>query len=467
MGKKIKALICLGLITIMAALGLTGCASSQTTTFPKRPIEMVIPFGAGGASDIFARRYADIVKDYLGVPVTCVNKSAAGTVEGMAYTASQPSDGYLVLEITPSVLIKDVTGEFAFRDHFEPLIKVQNDLMAFGVAADSPFNTMEELIAYAKEHPGELKIGGLSPGGLDDYIANGFALEAGYQWTYVPYKSGSEVKAAVLGGELDVYQDKLSSFLPLVESGDIKTLVILNDKRVDTPLLQDVPCSEELGVDFTQGSWRGFCVAKGVPEDIKQTLIKAFNEAYQDPRYAALEEEMQTNLSVGYMEPEAYGQSWNEECSSLHDTFKQIGLLDENDKLVASDVKGDVMGEMGFPVFIIGLGIVLLIIIFLQSLKKAGSVKQVFAFGKPESGMLSTIIMLGLYVASMNYIGFAVSTFIFSFLNARLMGYKNYKVLAIFTVIFTVLVVLIFGKVFYVPLPRGLGFFRDLSYYVY
>ena len=76
MGKKIKALIFLGLLTVMAALGLTGCASSQTTTFPKRPIEMVIPFGAGGASDIFARRYADIVKDYLGVPVTCVNKSA-------------------------------------------------------------------------------------------------------------------------------------------------------------------------------------------------------------------------------------------------------------------------------------------------------------------------------------------------------------------------------------------------------
>ena len=339
--------------------------------------------------------------------------------------------------------------------------------MAFGVAADSPFNTMEELIAYAKEHPGELTIGGLSPGGLDDYIANGFSLAAGYDWTYVPYKSGSEVKAAVLGGELDVYQDKLSSFLPLVESGDIKALVVLNDKRVDTPLLENVPCSEELGIDFTQGSWRGFCVAKGVPDDVKQVLIKAFDDAYNDPRYAALEEEMMTNLSNGHMEPDAYGESWNEECTKLHDTFKNIGILDENDELVANNIQGDVLGEMGFPKFVIGVGILLLVIIFLQSLKKAGSVKQVFAFGKPEPGMLSTVVMLGLYVAVMNYTGFALATFLFAFLNARLMGYKNYKVLAIFTVIFTVLVVLVFGKVFYVPLPRGLGLLRELSYFVY
>lgn len=467
MGKKLKTLICLGLLSAMVVLGMTGCASSQTSKYPKRPVEMVIPFGAGGASDIFARRYADILKDYLGVAVTCVNKSGAGTVEGMAYTASQPSDGYLLLEITPSVLIKDVTGEFAFRDHFDPLIKVQNDLMAFGVAADSPFNSMEELIAYAKEHPGELKIGGLSPGGLDDYIANGFALDAGYDWTYVPYKSGSEVKAAVLGGELDVYQDKLSSFLPLVESGDIKALVVLNDKRVDTPLLKDVPCSEELGVDFTQGSWRGFCIAKGVPEDVKQILLKALNDAYQDPRYAALEEEMMTNLSNGYMDPEQFGEDWEEETVSLHETFKQMGILDENDQLAASDIPGDALGEMGFPKFVIALGIILLIVIFLQALKQKGSVKAVFSFGKPEQGMLSTVIMLGLYVASMNYIGFALSTLVFSFLNARLMGYKKYKVLTVFTVILTVLVVLVFGKVFYVPLPRGMGLFRDLSYYVY
>lgn len=467
MGKKVRTLIVAALAAVTAALCLAGCGKTETAVFPKRPVEMVIPFGAGGASDIFARRYADIVQNYLGAAVTCVNKSAAGTVEGMAYAASQPSDGYLVLEITPSVLIKDVTGEFAFRQHFEPLLKVQNDLMAFGVSADSPFNTMEELIAYAKENPGELKIGGLSPGGLDDYIANGFAQKGGFEWTYVPYKSGSEVKAAVLGGELDVYQDKLSSFLPLVESGDIKALVVLNDKKVDTPLLDGVPCSADLGIDFTQGSWRGFCISKGVPDDVKEILIRAFNEAYHDPAYAALEEEMMTNLSAGYMDNRTFGESWEEECGNLHATFKQMGILDENDELVASDIPGDNLSEFGFPRFIIALGILLLVIIFLQSWKKAGSVRAVFSFGRPDQGMLSTVIMLGIYVASMNYIGFAAATFFFAFFNARLMGYRNDKTLVIFTVVFTILVVLIFGKVFYVPLPRGLGFFRELSYYIY
>jgi tripartite-type tricarboxylate transporter receptor subunit TctC len=76
------------------------------------------------------------------------------------------------------------------------------------VSKNRSHKILEDLIAYAKANPGKLKIGGVSPGGLDDFIANGFARAAGFAWTYVPYKSGSEVKAAILGGELDVYQDR-------------------------------------------------------------------------------------------------------------------------------------------------------------------------------------------------------------------------------------------------------------------
>ncbi len=466
MHKISKRIVSLISASLMVLAMLTGC-SGVTNEYPNRPVEMVIPFGAGGASDIFARQYADITKDYLGTPITAVNKSGAGTVEGMAYAANLPKDGYTILEITPSVLIKDVTGEFEFTEYFEPLIKVQNDVMVFGVAADSEFQTMEEVIEYAKENPGDLTIGGLSPGGLDDYIANGFAMKAGFDWTYVPYSGGSEIKSAVLGGELDIYQDKLSSFIPLIESGDIRALVVLSDERIDTPLLADVPSSVEMGIDFTQGSWRGFAIPKGTPEAEKEIITNALIEAYSDPRYAELEESTKTNFSYGFLTPEEFGASWEEEMDGLYNAFKQMGIIDENDELVADEIPGDVLGEMGFPIFVASLAAILAVIIFIKGYKKAGSVGAMFTFNKPEAGMMTTIICLAFYIGSMNIIGFAISTLLFTFFNARLMGYKNNKVLIIFSLVFTTLILLAFGKLFLVPLPRGIGIFRELSFLIY
>jgi tripartite-type tricarboxylate transporter receptor subunit TctC len=95
------------IVAAVVAAGAIASAGAQTkkVEFPKRPIEMVIPFGAGGASDIFARQYAQIAEKFLGKPITAINKGAAGTIEGMTYAFNQPADGYTLLEITPSVLI--------------------------------------------------------------------------------------------------------------------------------------------------------------------------------------------------------------------------------------------------------------------------------------------------------------------------------------------------------------------------
>lgn len=305
-------------------------AAAAKTDFPKRPIEMVIPFGTGGASDIFARQYSQIVEKYIGKPLTAVNKGGAGTIEGLTYAYGAPADGYTVLEITPSLLIVEAQGKSSvkFRQEFEPIMRVQSDVVAFGVAAKSQFQTIDELMEFAKANPKKLKIGGLSPGGLDDYIANGFASAAGIEWTYVPYKSGSELKAAVLGGELDVYQDKLISFLPLVESGDIRPLVVLNDKKLDAvAALKDVPSSVEKGVDFTQGSWRGFVVRKGTPPEVKQILIDTFQKAYEDPAYKEMEEKEMTNVRPGYMTAEEFGKSWDAEFEAYVEVFKKTGVI--------------------------------------------------------------------------------------------------------------------------------------------
>lgn len=323
---KSRKMLAVAVVTAVLAT-LTGGASAQN--YPRRPVEMVIPFGTGGASDIFARQYSQIAAKYLGKPLVAVNKGGAGTIEGLLYAYGAPADGYTILEITPSLLIVEAQNKSSvkFRKEFEPIMKVQADVVLFGVAAKSPYKTIDDLIAFAKANPKKLKIGGLSPGGLDDYIANGFARAAGIQWTYVPYKSGSELKAAVLGGELDVYQDKLISFMSLASSGDVRPLVVLNDKRLEVPELKDVPSSVEKKIDFTQGSWRGFVVKKDTPAPIKKIIIDAFQKAYDDPEYKEMEKKEMTNLVPGYMKADEFRKSWDTEFDGYATIFKDLGLV--------------------------------------------------------------------------------------------------------------------------------------------
>ena len=323
---KSKRLLAMAVVTAVLAT-LTGSASAQN--YPRRPVEMVIPFGTGGASDIFARQYSEIAGKYLGKPLVAVNKGGAGTIEGLLYAYGAPADGYTIMEITPSLLIVEAQNKSSvkFRKEFEPIMKVQSDVVLFGVEAKSPHKSIDDLIAFAKANPKKLKIGGLSPGGLDDYIANGFARAAGIQWTYVPYKSGSELKAAVLGGELDVYQDKLISFMSLASGGDVRPLVVLSEKRLDVPELKDVPSSVEKKVNFTQGSWRGFVVKKDTPPAIKKIIIDAFQKAYDDPAYKEMEKKEMTNLIPGYMKADEFRKAWDTEFDGYATIFKDLGLV--------------------------------------------------------------------------------------------------------------------------------------------
>jgi putative tricarboxylic transport membrane protein len=320
---------------IAVSAGIIGAILAATTggtfaqDYPRRPIEMVVPFGAGGASDIFARQFSQIAGKYLGKPISIINKGGAGTIEGMMYAFSAPADGYTILEVTPSLPIVEArnSSSVKFRAEFEPLMKVQADVQLLGVPKNSQFKTLDDLVAFAKANPKKVKIGGISPGALDDYIANGFARAGGFQWNYIPYNGASVLKAAVLGGEIDVYQDKLISFMSLVASGDIRPLVVLNDKRLDVPGLKDVPCTVEKGINFTQGSWRGFVIKKGTPDKVKKIIIEAFQKVYDDPAYKEVEKKEMTDIVPGFMKADDFKKSLDEEVENYRTVFSALGLV--------------------------------------------------------------------------------------------------------------------------------------------
>jgi putative tricarboxylic transport membrane protein len=166
----VSAVVAVSAVSVHAE-GAKDSGGAGKLNFPRRAIEMVVPFGPGGSSDMMTRTVAQLMKKYIDKPINVVNKAGGGTTDGMVYANGQEADGHTILQVTPSLPIIEAQNRapVKFSENFIPIGNFQIDIQSFGVSAKNRnFKTLEEMIAYAKANPGKVKIGGTSPGGLDD-----------------------------------------------------------------------------------------------------------------------------------------------------------------------------------------------------------------------------------------------------------------------------------------------------------
>ena len=326
-----KKLVLLLLLSVLAISGLLAEGSQEEgskNVYPKRPVEVVIPFGEGGASDIFARKFSELMSEGMPQPVLPINKKGSGGLVGMLHAAQQKNDGYTILEITPSHIIADAlekSPEVKLMRDFEPLCRIQSDIYIIGVLAGSKFKSFEELVTYGREN--EVTFAGISPGGLDDITLNALADATGMKIQFIPYKSGSEVKAAVLGGEVDIYLDKIISAVNYIREGSIKPLVVLNDERIEQiDAFKGVPSTVELGYDVTIGSWRGFCVKKDTPVEIKEYLMTEMKKVYDSAEYQTFAEQNLVNIRSGFLTADEFEAQWEKEYTMFDGIARKVGL---------------------------------------------------------------------------------------------------------------------------------------------
>ncbi len=317
---------------IITSLLLAACSSKESAAgeidYPKRPIELVVPFGEGSASDTFARKFAEIMSKDMSKPLQPVNKDGSGGLVGMVYAHGQSNDGYTVLEVTPSHVIADVLGKsknMKFLEEFEPIARIQEDIYVLSVPANSQIDSFDKLLEIGKEK--EISFAGVSPGGLDDLTLNALADATGVKVKFIPYGSGSEVKAAVLGGEVDVYLDKLINTVGYIRDGKVRPLVVLNDERVtQIEELKDTPSTVEKGFDVTIGSWRGFVVKKDTPQEIKDYLLEQMKKASETEEYKKFNAESLTNIRDGFLGPEEFRAALEEDYKMFDEVAKKTGL---------------------------------------------------------------------------------------------------------------------------------------------
>ncbi len=298
-----------------------------SAAFPERQIEIIVPFGVGGGSDVAARAVAEGLKPLLKVPLVITNMPGGAATKGMLHVAQQPADGYMVLAVTTSHLIDAVqpkTRAHILRD-FDPLMRIQWDTTAVFVSAESKFKTIKDLVDYGKKNPRFLKFAGTSPGAWSEIQTVAFFKKLGVEVTFVPFESGAEIKAAIIGGHIHGACEELAETLSFVQAGKIKALAVIMEKR--HPALPDVPCTPELGIDYTHGLMRAWAVKKGTPPDRTKYLHDVIKKALDTPVYKKFVEDNHLYARPGYMGPEETRKYWEDEIKFFTEILKGLGYV--------------------------------------------------------------------------------------------------------------------------------------------
>jgi len=272
----------------LALMGLTGAAIAEE--YPERPLMMMVSYGAGGATDFQARIVTMTAgnEDALGMPIAIINRPGAGGRVGWNWFATQADpDGYtLAAYNVPHFIAQSIKGGVEYStDSFEPIANWGADPAVFVVGADSEFNSMEDVVAFAKENPGKLTVSGAGLFVGHHIAALQIDKAAGTQMAYIPTKGGgAAAMKAVIAGEVLGGINNLSDAFRAQEAGSVKILGVADLER--NAFLPDVPTMMEQGLDVDNSSvnFRGVMVPKGTPPEVIEKLSAAVPEMFANAR---------------------------------------------------------------------------------------------------------------------------------------------------------------------------------------
>ncbi len=276
-------------INFLRAGALALCAAAMPAAFaqayPSKPIRLIVPFPAGGATDLFARTLSQKMGEKLGTTLVIDNKPGAGGAIGSDLAAKAPADGYTLLLATTSThaIGPAINARLPYdtvRD-FTPIAHVGDAPSIMLVPNSSPAKTVREWIDYAKKNPGRLNYASSGNGTIVQLTAELFKSQAGVFVTHIPYKGTALAIPDLISGKIDVLFDSLPTGMPHVRDGRLRALGVTTLKP--SPLAPELPAIAEALPGFESNTWFGLYGPKGLPADMAARINKAANEALADP----------------------------------------------------------------------------------------------------------------------------------------------------------------------------------------
>lgn len=277
---------------LIATLGMVGTllsAPSMAQAYPTKPIKLVIPFPAGGATDIVGRVVAQQLGVELGQTVVVDNRAGAAGVIGSESVARAAPDGYTILLSTSSTHtigpILNPKIPFSPTKDFTPIMYLAASPQVVVVPLSSPANTMPELIDYIKKNPGKLNFGSAGTGGIPHLSTERFLAMTGTKMTHVPYKGTALAMPDLMAGRLDLMFDSISVSLPHIRDGKVRALAVTSPKP--SSVAPNIPTLSQFVPGYESLTWFGVFGPAGLPTAIQEKLNQALNKAIQNPALLA------------------------------------------------------------------------------------------------------------------------------------------------------------------------------------
>ena len=266
-------------------LATSASAQSPAMSYPTKPIRLVVPFPAGGATDIFARTLSQKLAEKIGSAVVVENKPGAGGTLGSDLVAKSPADGYTLLLATSSTHsigpnLNPKMPYDAVRD-FTPIAQVGNAPSIMLVPNSSPAKTIQEWIDYAKKNPGRLNYASSGNGTIVQLTAELFKAQAGLFVVHIPYKGTALAMPDLISGKVDVIFDSLPTGLPHVKDGRLRALGVTSAQR--TSMAPGLPAISEVLPGYESNTWFGLFGPSGVRPEIVNRVNAAALQALADP----------------------------------------------------------------------------------------------------------------------------------------------------------------------------------------
>lgn len=313
------------LVALMFAAGTTAALAQA---YPSRPITLIVPWGAGGGTDATARIIGSLLEKDLGQPVTVVNRTGGSGVVGHSAIAAAAPDGYTLGMATVEIGMMHWQGLTELTGtSYTPLGLVNADPAGLQVRADSPYKTVQDLLAAIKASPGKFKASGTGQGGIWHLAIAGLLRDqkidpAALPW--VPSNGAAPGLQDMIAGGVEVAPVSLPEARSLIDAGKVRSLAIMN--ATPSALYPNVPTLKAaLGSDWTMAAWRGLVAPKGIPAEARDKLAAAIKKVAASKDYTDFMAKQ--GYGVIYAAPEDFAKFMAKSDAELGATMKAVGLV--------------------------------------------------------------------------------------------------------------------------------------------
>jgi tripartite-type tricarboxylate transporter receptor subunit TctC len=312
-----------GMALAMLALATPGFAQEK---WPERQVNIIVPFTAGGTTDMFARIFAQKMQETHGTPFVVENRAGAGGNIGAAAVAKAPKDGYTLLVGTVSThainpFVYKSTGSDTEKD-FQPVTLIARLPNLLVVNPKIPAKTVTEVVDYVKKNPGKLNYGSSGAGTSTHLASELFQMMTSTKMSHVPYRSSGDVMNALMGGHIDLAFDNMTLAWPQAQAGTIRAIAVTSKER--SPTAPEVPTVAETLSGFEATSWHGLFAPAGTPKPIVDKLAAEVKRIFTAPETEAKLKEIGAIASP--MSPEEFTQFIAAERRKWQEVVKAAGL---------------------------------------------------------------------------------------------------------------------------------------------